>query len=122
MGDDAALSEAKKVQSNYAKKGIQCWLANHITSLNPAGEIFPLSANNLFSKVSALLFDKNVEALLIVIQNDALLETGLPIPYIDSIHDMTHLGQKVNKSKNNQEHIRWHNPMMRLLKAHSKKT
>jgi cyanophycin synthetase len=122
VGDDAALSQAKKVQSNYAKKGIQCWLANHITSLNPAGEIFPLSANNLFSKVSALLFDKNVEALLIVIQNDALLETGLPIPYIDSIHDMTNLGQKVNKSKNNQEHIRWHNPMMRLLKAHSKKT
>ena len=71
--------------------------------------------------MSALLFDKNVEALLIVIQNDALLERGLPVPYIDIIHDMTHLDQKVDKSKNNQDPIRWHNPMMRLLKAHSKK-
>jgi cyanophycin synthetase len=122
VGDDAALSEAKKVQSNYAKKGIQCWLTNHITSLNPAGEIFPLAANSLFSKVSALLFDKNVEALLIVIQNDALLETGLPVPYIDAIHDMTHLDQKVDKSKKHQDPTGWHNPMMRLLKAHSKKT
>jgi cyanophycin synthetase len=120
VGDDAALSQAKKVQSNYAKKGIQCWLTNHITSLNPAGEICPLAASNLFSKVSALLLDKNVEALLIVIQNDALLETGLPIPYIDVIHDLTHLGQKRNKSKNNQENRKWHNQIMRLLKAHSK--
>jgi cyanophycin synthetase len=120
IGDDAALSQAKKVQSNYAKKGIQCWLTNHITSLNPAGEICPLVANNLFSKVSALLLDKSVEALLIVIQNDTLLETGLPIPYIDVIHDLTHLGQKRNKSKNNQENRKWHNQIMRLLKAHSK--
>ena len=122
VGDDAALSQAKKVQSNYAKKGIQCWLTNHITSLNPKGEICPLAANNLFSKVSALLFDKSVEALLIVIQNDALLQTGLPVPYIDSIHDMTHADQKVNKSKNHQEQISWHNAMIGLLKAHSKQS
>ncbi len=122
IGDDAALSQAKKVQSNYAKKGIQCWLTNHISSLNPKGEICPLAANNLFSKVSALLFDKNVEVLLIVIQNDALLQTGLPVPYIDSIHDMTHADQKVNKSKNHQEQISWHNAMIVLLKAHSKQS
>lgn len=122
IGSDEALREAIKVQSDYAKKGIQCWLTNHVTSLSPMGEIFPLSANNLFSKVSALLFDKSIEALLIVIQNDALLETGLPVPYIDLIHDMTHLDVKVIKSKKNQDPVGWHYPMMRLLKAHSKKT
>jgi cyanophycin synthetase len=120
IGDDAALSQAKKVQSDYAKKGIPCWLTNHLTSLSPTGGIFPLAANSLFSKVSALLFDKNVEALLIVIQNDALLETGLPVPYIDVIHDMTHLDIKVNKSKKHQDPTGWHDPMMRLLKAHIK--
>ncbi len=120
VGDDDALSQAKKVQSNYTKKGIQCWLTNHLISLSPSEEISPIVAQNLFSKVSALLFDKNVEALLIVIQNDALLETGLPVPYIDVIHDMTHLDIKVNKSKKHQDPTGWHDPMMRLLKAHSK--
>jgi hypothetical protein len=62
--------------------------------------------------VSALLFDKSVEALLIVIQNDALLETGLPVPYIDRIHNVA--------KKSNQDDISWQNQMMSLLKAHSK--
>ena len=56
-----------------------------------------------------------------MIQNDALLGTGLPVPYIDIIHDMTHLDIEVNKSKKHQDPIGWHDPMMRLLKAHSKK-
>jgi cyanophycin synthetase len=120
VGNDTVMNEAKKVQSNYAKKGVQCWLTSHITTLSPSGEMTPLVANNLFSKVSALLFDKNVEALLIVIQNDALLETGLPVPYIDVIHDMTHLDIKVNKSKKHQDLVSWYDPMMSLLKAHSK--
>ncbi len=120
VGDGAAMSQAKTAQKNYTKKRIQCWLTNHIVSLSPSGEVFPLAANNLFSKVSALLFDKSVEALLIVVQNDALLETGLPVPYVDAIHDLTHLSHKVNKSKNNQDHLKWHNQMMNLLKAHSK--
>ena len=120
VGGDAALSHAKKVQSDYAKKGVPCWLTNHVTSFTPAGEVCPLAANSLFSKVSALLFDKNVGALLIVIQDAAWLETGLPVPYINAIHDMTHLDIKVNKSKKHQDPIGWHDPMMRLLKAHSK--
>jgi hypothetical protein len=57
-----------------------------------------------------------------VIQNDALLETGLPVPYVDAIHDMTHLAIKVNKSKKYQDHIGWHYQMMHLLKGHSKKS
>jgi cyanophycin synthetase len=112
LGDDTAMSEAKKVQSNYAKRGVQCWLTNHIISLSPDGEMIPLVANNLFSKVSALLLDKSVEALLIIIQDDALLETGLPVPYIDFIHDVA--------KKDNQGDISWQNQMMGLLKAHSK--
>jgi hypothetical protein len=72
--------------------------------------------------VSALLFDKSVEALLIVIQNDELLETGLPVPYIDSIHDVTKKSNQVNKSKVNQDDISWQNQIMNLLKAHSKES
>jgi cyanophycin synthetase len=112
VGDDDDMSQAKSVQSNYTKKGIQCWLTNHITCLAPSGEMSPVAAHNLFSKVSALLFDKSVEALLIVIQNDALLETGLPVPYIDCIHNVA--------KKSNQDDISWQNQMMSLLKAHSK--
>jgi hypothetical protein len=47
-----------------------------------------------------------------VIQNDALLETGLPVPYIDCIHNVA--------KKSNQDDISWQNQMMDLLKAHSK--
>ena len=122
VGGDEAMSHAQIVQSNYTKKGVQCWLSNHSSCLSPSGEVFYLEANNLFLKVSALLFDKNVEALLIVIQNDALLETGLPVPYIDILHDMAQRGLEGDTSKNNQDHLEWYSQMMYLLKAHSKKS
>jgi cyanophycin synthetase len=122
VGGNAALNKARAVQSNYTKKGVQCWLTNHLTSLSPSGEMCPLAAHNLFSKVSALLFDKSVEALLIVIQNDELLETGLPVPYIDCIHDVTKKSNQVNKSKVNQDDISWQKQIMNLLKAHSKES
>lgn len=121
LGDNTAFIKAKTVQSNYAKKGIKCWLTSDITSLSPTGEVIHLAVKNLFFKASALLLDKSVEALLIVIQNDELLKTGLPVPYIDCIHDMSNNLDKVSKSKNNQTRVNWQKQMLDLLQAHSRK-
>lgn len=86
VGDAAAMDDGRRIRADYAVRGIRCWLTSHAETLTETGEATVVSASGLYGRCLALLTDPGVEALVMVIQTDELLETGLPVGRIDRIH------------------------------------
>jgi cyanophycin synthetase len=85
VGGDAAMAAARARQGELVAAGIACFLTSHATTLNAAGLETTLSLGSIYTRCRALLVDHRVEALLLVVQNDELLRTGLPVDRIDRI-------------------------------------
>ena len=69
-------------------EGKRCFLSTHTTMLDPSGKpvAMPSAMQALFMRAKALLLDPCVDALLLVVQTDELLYTGLPVDSIDRLH------------------------------------
>jgi cyanophycin synthetase len=85
VGDDAALDIAKERQQKMTAEGVKCYLSSHELTLLPFGEQLILNTQSLFDRTIALLMNRTVEAILLVIQTDEFLHCGLPIDKIDKI-------------------------------------
>ena len=60
-------------------------MTSHATTLSPEGEEIPFGGLGLYERCLALTRDLQVEAIVMVIQGDELLRTGLPVDRIDGI-------------------------------------
>lgn len=85
IGNAAALAAARQRQSELVAHGTACHLTSHVTTLKPTGEEIPLPFDSLFKRCQALLMDKHVAAIVLVIQTDELLRTGLPVDRIERV-------------------------------------
>jgi cyanophycin synthetase len=85
LGGEAAFECAAKVQAKYAERGIRCHVTSHVTTLSPEGGEIPFGGLGLYERCLALTRDLQVEAIIMVIQEDELLRTGLPVDQIDGI-------------------------------------
>ena len=83
MGDSQAIEHAKKIQKEYLNNGIRAFITNHERSLTSAGEEIHMTSKGLFKRTRALLMDQRTEALILLIQTDELLQTGLPVDSIN---------------------------------------
>jgi cyanophycin synthetase len=79
VGADQALDMARAQQQAWKAQGIACYLTSHNLTLDPSGALMPMAQEGLFARCLALLGDKTVQALVLVIQTDELLQTGLPV-------------------------------------------
>lgn len=86
VGGDAALEIARERLREITDKGSKCYLTSHEFTLLPSGEQLMLNTHGLFARTIALLMNRAVEAVLLVIQTDELLYSGLPV---DCIHQIT---------------------------------
>ena len=88
VGSGKALDAALARQRALAGDGKRCFLSTHATVLDPSGKPVAIALNNssLFMRAKTLLLDPCVDALLLVVQTDELLHTGLPVDSIDRLH------------------------------------
>ncbi|WP_341304873.1 hypothetical protein [Pseudomonas sp. TMP25] len=85
VGTGQALDMARAQQQEMHAQGVACYLTSHNLTLGPAGAPIPMAQEGLFARCLALLGDKTVEALVLVIQTDELLQTGLPVDAISGL-------------------------------------
>mgnify|MGYP001765939213 CR=1 FL=1 len=120
IGGETAMAEGLRIQAGYATRGVRCWLTNHLTTVSDNGDTTAMAARGLFGRCMSLLMDPEVEALVMVIQTDELLGTGLPLSRIDRIHDLLD-GAKPpsDRSLQSQAVPEWMNATRELLLAHT---
>ena len=86
VGVGFALEKAFQRQKELVSQGKQCFLTDHQTIYAPSGPLNLAPKNaGLFSRCQALLMNKDVEAILLVIQTDELVTLGLPVGLINKI-------------------------------------
>jgi len=88
VGGPAALAEGARIRSGYAQRGLRCHLASHDRVVAADGAPVVLGAHGLFGRAIALLLDSQVDALVLVVQSDELLATGLPVDRITRVTEV----------------------------------
>lgn len=87
IGNDAGLKKALKRQNTLIKKNINCFLSTHNSTYSPNGEMkLAFTSDGLFQRCQALLMNNSVGHIILVIQTDEFLQTGLPVDLISSIN------------------------------------
>lgn len=106
IGEEMALQRAKEIQLDFLKNGKKYWLTTDKLTISYEGSEVKFLFDNLFKRCQALLLDRQVEGLLVVIQNDELLTSGLPFQHIDRVHDViesdVHLTSSINQNQNKE--------------------
>ncbi len=87
VGQDAALHKAQLRQRELHADGIRACLTTHEHTRDADGRLRHLPADGLFARALALLMDKQLDALLMVVQTTELLQSGLPVDRVNRIDD-----------------------------------
>jgi cyanophycin synthetase len=86
IGDHEALTAAKARQAELYANGVRCFVTSSSISFDVSEEIkIAPPCQGLFARCRALLMNRNVQALMIVIQTDELVSFGSPVDSIDQI-------------------------------------
>ena len=85
IGGDEAMAAAKRRQSERMQTGIRCFLTGQTLTMDGTGSEFPLTFQSLFQRCRALLMNRHVEALVVVVQTDEWLYTGLPVDRFECV-------------------------------------
>ncbi len=118
ISSGSGLALGLRIQSDYVSQGVSCYLASNEIVVSPTGEISHLDKSGLFGRCYALLMDHDVEAIVMVVQTDELLKTGLPVSRIDRIHEEPDDQLKQSEIAQSQEQPTWVYAMRRLLQMH----
>jgi cyanophycin synthetase len=92
VGSDKAVEEGLSRQESFIQKNVDCYLTSHNLTVNPSGEYVTFPFKSLFNRTAALLQNKRVEALVLVVQTDEFLKTGLPVDHFDRL---THIDNDI---------------------------
>lgn len=79
VGGDGALNAARARQRHWADRGLACYVSSHNLTEDPSGKVIPMAAQGLFARCTALLMNKQVGAVVLAVQTDEFLQTGLPV-------------------------------------------
>jgi cyanophycin synthetase len=90
VGADQALTMARAQQQTWHAQGIAGYLTSHNLTLTPSGAELHLAQEGLFARCQALLADNHVEAIVLLVQTDDLLQTGLPV---NDLQNLIHSGE-----------------------------
>ena len=90
VGDDEAFAAARARQQTLRSQGLTVALTGDQRSLGPDGEALALTAEGLYGRTRALLLHPWLEALILVVQTDELLDRGVPLDRVDALHIVNH--------------------------------
>jgi cyanophycin synthetase len=86
IGNEPALKQAIARKLELQEQGLNAYVCNANLVIGPRGEIkLAAPEPGLYGICRVMLLNRNVEALLVMIQDDALLKTGLPFDVINHI-------------------------------------
>lgn len=85
VGAGGAEARARARQQYWLDQGHACHVTSHTMTVDPSGKPVPLALWGLFARCMALLVDRRVGALVLLVQTDELLETGLPVDRLDRV-------------------------------------
>lgn len=86
IGDGLAWESALKRQREMIEAGICCIVTSHLDTLDKNGPIkIVVDENSLNERCSALLMNRSVSYLLLVVHTDEFLRKGLPIDFVNSV-------------------------------------
>lgn len=81
VGGEAAETAAKLRQKALLEADIQCYLTSHNLSLAPSGKKIYFPSDSIFKRCRSLLLNSQVEAVILVVQTDEFMHTGLPVDH-----------------------------------------
>jgi cyanophycin synthetase len=84
-GAEDAMHKARLRQRHWTDRGHACFVTSHALTEDPCGNAVQMAAQGLFARCMALLMNKNVGAIVMAVQTDELLETGLPVDRLDRV-------------------------------------
>ncbi|MEW4982775.1 MAG: hypothetical protein AB1Y26_06045 [Cycloclasticus sp.] len=84
MGKKTALGKAQKKHKELLGSDVKCYLTTHDTTLGSLENEIKMPVNGLAKRSFSLLLDRQVEALLVVVQTDECLFESLPFDQVDS--------------------------------------
>lgn len=85
LGGAGALQAAKARQQALLAQGLRCHLVSHDAVLSPDGSQVALAGSGLFDHCEAMLMRADVAALVVAVQTDEWLDTGLPFDRLDRV-------------------------------------
>ncbi len=102
IGGGEAMDSAIKEQNTLIKQGVSCFLTSHKVTINQSASEMILPFKGLHQRCKALLLNSQVQVLILVLQTDEFLYTGLPI---DGISQITNTGGELVSSKDAQKEL-----------------
>lgn len=87
VGDDQAIAAAQARQRAWSMQNVAAFVTSHQWTFGQTSEVtFAAGSDRLFGRCQNLLMNTDVEALLIVIQTDEFLASGLPVDRINQVN------------------------------------
>nr|WP_321268545.1 carboxylate--amine ligase [uncultured Sulfurimonas sp.] len=102
IGGNKAMSVALEKQNELIKQGVSCFVSSHNVTVNGLRKGMILPFNSLYKRCKSLLMNIQVEAIILVVQTDELIHSGIPCCYIDNI---IKVDEEIVSSKNLQEKL-----------------
>ena len=102
IGGEDALEEGRKRQRVFVEKGVECYLTHQELTLKPDGTEMSFPSKGIFSRATALLMNRDVAALVLVVQTNELLFTGLPVNHQDRC---VHVDNEITDWRNSADQV-----------------
>lgn len=118
VGGTEALDAGLRRRDELSRQGLACWCTSHAETLDGSGAPCILQGHGLFDRCSALLLDQTVEALILVVQTDELLATGLPADRLTQVHACAgNLSRRDGSGVHDDKAVM--DTLLRLLRTHA---
>jgi D-alanine-D-alanine ligase-like ATP-grasp enzyme len=85
VGGQAAWAAATRCWQEMVASGLDAYLSHAHRTLAPSGDEWRMPFVGLYQRARALVLSSRVQALVLVVQTDEILGTGLPLEAVDSV-------------------------------------
>ncbi|MFT6916219.1 MAG: cyanophycin synthetase [Motiliproteus sp.] len=90
IGGEKALAQGRQRQHALSRQGLACFLCNHRMTEDPNGASWSIIGQGVHPRIRALLMDKQVDAIVLILHTDECLEQGLPVDHISRLEVVDH--------------------------------
>lgn len=85
VGCGDLFEAGKSLQAELLAQGLQAFVTSAGRTENAQGDALPLRCNSLFDRCIALTMNLRVQAMVMLVDSDELLRTGMPLDRIDKV-------------------------------------
>ncbi len=85
VGGAGAWQAALQRQQSLVSQGLAAYVTHEFQTLAPTGEPIPMSLTGGYPRAQALLLSSRVGAMVLCVQTDEFLNTGLPLEWVNTL-------------------------------------